>query len=103
MKSGKPSLTSLVAFLLLLTPLLYVMSYAPVVRCCEGADSPESSFWASGGVGEFGVYDKVDYSLYRPVDWLMEKTPLSGPLLWWADLWNVRRKTTGGAYAVSRW
>ncbi len=98
--SRTPSLTSLIALVLIMTPLLYVVSYAPVVRWNRGVDAPDSYFWASGGVGEFGVYESVDYPLYKPVDWLIDETPLSKPLLWWAELWGVRRRTTGGAYGI---
>ena len=80
-------------------PVLYVMSYAPLVRFREGADSPDSSLLLSGvGSSLYYVYNKTEYPLYRPVDWLIEETPLDTPLLIWADLWGVRRQTIGGAF-----
>ena len=79
---GKPSRTSLIAFVLILSPVLYVLSYAPVFRLAGN----EPTFLA------FGV---VTYSpregwqeLYQPVEWLTDRTPLREPLLDWAGLWG---------------
>lgn len=72
----KPSLTSLVAFGFCLLPIVYVLSYAPIVRFSEGPDR-----W-------FEV--KEDYPLYHPVDWLIEQTPVREPFLGWAGIWGVR-------------
>jgi hypothetical protein len=27
---------------------------------------------------------------YAPVEWIIDKTPLDGPLFWWCDLFGVR-------------
>jgi hypothetical protein len=61
----------------LLLPVLYVLSYAPVysvVRQNTNAMAPYGASWV----------------IYRPVDWLIDHTPLDGPLLTWANLWGVR-------------
>jgi hypothetical protein len=29
-------------------------------------------------------------TVYRPVDWLIDYTPLDRPLYWWAEQWGVR-------------
>ena len=65
----KPSLTSIVAFAMLVLPVLYVLSYAPVVRLCDGP--PPFA------------------TVYGPVDWMIDSTPLEEPLFKWADLWSV--------------
>ena len=69
--------------------LVYVFSYAPVVRMknpfilYSGTDykgfSPTS-----------GSIDGHNLPLFRPIDWLIDETPLRRPLLWWAELWGVR-------------
>jgi len=53
----------------------YLLSYAPVYRLTKPAG------WSS-----------VDRSLvvYRPVDWLIDNTPLDEPLYRWAGCWGVR-------------
>ena len=73
---GRPSLTSLVAFLLIV-PLAYVLSYAVVFRFAgdldTGLDFPPREGWQD---------------LYVPVEWLTDNTPLREQLLLWAELWG---------------
>jgi len=59
--------------ILLLLLLAYVLSYAPAVRF--GLESPP-----------------FDYSIaaYKPVEWLIDETPLRRPLFLWTDVWGVR-------------
>lgn len=76
-RSNKPSITSLVLFALIVSPLAYVLSYAPVVRICEGSDEALTT----GAIG---------YPVYEPVDWLIDNTPLREPIFSWGGLWNVR-------------
>ena len=61
--------------LLVLLPLAYLLSYAPVYR-----------------MGKSSGWSRIDHPLavYRPVDWLIDHTPLDEPLYRWADLWGVR-------------
>lgn len=73
--STKPSLTSLVAFGVLLSPILYVLSYAPVYRVMNDPD-------------EFGL----GISAYRPVEQLFDDTALRTPLLLWASSWGGVRE-----------
>jgi hypothetical protein len=69
---------------------LYVFSYAPFLRYKFGEDStlPPNVFvcWST----EYLM--KNSHSAYKPVEWLIDLTPLKAPLTVWADLWNVRSK-----------
>ncbi len=65
----KPSRTLLVAFAMIVLPVAYVLNYAPVVRMTPV---------------------RIGTSVYAPVDWMIDNTPLREPLFWWADLWGVR-------------
>ena len=87
MTSRKPSLTSLIAFAMIATPLVYVVSYAPVVRALrlEGSGiyvSPSDEL----------IPMPSEYAAYQPVDWLIDSTPLREAMLWWAGLWGVREE-----------
>mgnify|MGYP006969365024 FL=1 len=68
---------------LVLLGVAYVLSYAPVVKLKE----PHSG-------NRLGAYlfpiDGSELPVYRPVDYLIDETPLREPLLMWADLWSVR-------------
>lgn len=61
--------------LLVLLPLVYVLSYAPAYR-----------------IGKPAGWSRIDCqsAVYRPVEWLIDNTPLDEPLYRWADLWGVR-------------
>ena len=87
------SRTPFVVTLLLLA--VYPFSYAPILKMVGP--------WKSCGPISFGspsVYftsatlylpvDGRDLPAYKPVDWLVDKTPLRGPLLDWAELWGTR-------------
>jgi hypothetical protein len=75
----KPALPNVVpvVVLVLLLAVAYVLSYAPVVR------------WSLASSG-LPLMDGQDFPAYRPVDWLIDKTPLRRPLFLWADVWHVR-------------
>jgi hypothetical protein len=105
MRASRPSVTSLVAFFLIVTPVVYVLSYAPVVRVCGrtveyrfNVDIPFPQGTAIAPGFESGsemviqqqIADSSLYPMYGPVDWLIDHTPLRGPLLSWAGLWGVR-------------
>ena len=73
----KPSKTSLVAFFLIMLPIMYVLSYAPTFRF----------------VGDPSAHTYIGFredwqELYRPVEWLTDTTPLREPLLFWSGLWG---------------
>ena len=71
----KPSRTSLVAFaLFVVLPILYVLSYAPVVRVCD------RQFPIVGDPQKPPMADAFLYPEYQPVDWLIDSTPLREPL-----------------------
>ena len=72
--------------LLLLLVMLYALSYAPAYRFHE---------LPRGGAGERAGWQLA----YRPVEWLIDRTPLSGLLLKWGDLWGVG----GDLQLDSRW
>ena len=76
----RPSRTSLVAFFLIVTPIVYVLSYAPVFRLTIDAVT-----------GDFSMADPPRegwQELYRPVEWLTDSTPMREPLLHGARLWG---------------
>mgnify|MGYP006969483489 FL=1 len=71
MLTRRPSLMSLAALgLLVALPFVYVFSYAPVVR-----------------VGQVTCGDS---NVYRPVDWMIDNTPLRDPLMSWAQFCGVQ-------------
>jgi hypothetical protein len=89
----KPVLVNLTwaVTLLLALALLYVLSYAPLVRLGFGTPllslnpymmlTGPSPPWPSPG---------RQIPAYAPVDWLIDYTPAQRPLLWWSGLWGVR-------------
>ena len=56
-------------------PVLYVLSYAPYVRCFGGLLVP----------GHHGPVGGGEIAIYRPVDWIIDNTPLREPLMKWAE------------------
>lgn len=63
--------------------VMYVVSYAPVCRLVRGADvhyhTPDQRI----------VFARpLNWNIYRPVEWVMDRTPLSRPLCWWGDVWG---------------
>lgn len=90
----RPSSTSLVAFALIVSPFVYVLSYAPFVRFSGRAEMGPAERLASLRRWEFenhafGTEGSL-YPAYKPVDWLIDNTPLREPLFLWAGLWSVR-------------
>lgn len=61
-------------------PLMYVTSYAPVVRWRSPAPSVVLGKKSSNA---------SQPAFYRPVEWLIDNTPASGPLMLWARVWGV--------------
>ena len=62
------------------------MSYAPIVRWESERQSSEAA-----RNGEFyGItVDGTALPAYKPIDWLIDNTPLDKPLFVWAQLWGV--------------
>lgn len=83
---GLLSRTSAVLFVAI---FVYVLSYAPIVRIREGADTLSESDDLMDSL--YGTR-RNEYPLYRPIDWSIGNTPLREPLLIWADVWSVRER-----------
>ena len=84
-KPRKPPLVNLTLVGVLVLPVLYVLSYAPVVRWKYDRLPATDQF-----VGR--PIDGSDLPLYAPVDWLIDHTPLERPLFWWAGVWGMRQQ-----------
>jgi hypothetical protein len=61
--------------------VVYVLSYAPVVRYLEDRPTKEYKL--------FDYTDGDELPFYRPVDSLIDSTPLRSPLIAWARIWGV--------------
>jgi len=57
--------------------VVYVASYSPFLKFAADSDSP---YYRSP-------------VLYRPVEWVILRTPLQVPLLWWSEFVGARSKT----------
>ena len=55
-------------------PVLYALSFGPVLRLCASVSPYRIPVWV-------GV-------IYAPLAWLHEHTPLRGPLDWYLGLWG---------------
>ena len=86
----KPSFTSLAAFFLIVSPVVYVLSYAPVVRIYGGNEFilDEDIPWRPGNIG---ISVGPDYSFYQPVEQLTDNASIRPVMFWWAGLWGVRQ------------
>ena len=58
------------AAIIVVLAVAYVLSYAPCVK------------FRMDTAYESGIF-------YRPVDWMIDETPLRNPFLHWAELWGV--------------
>ena len=103
---SKPSLTSLIAFVLILSPLVYVLSYAPAARVLRRTIDvripPTPAELMTTALVSFEPVqipcaDGSLYPAYKPVDWLIDNTPLREPLFFWADICGVRDAFEHGA------
>lgn len=94
-KSLLANLTWAGVLVFVFVPLLYVLSYAPFVSWWN-KDRPIRFAGPSAWFGS--VYpDGDELPLYRPVDWLIDHTPLQRPLFWWAGLFGVQDEFEGAA------
>lgn len=71
------------AALLVILTSVYLLSYVPVYRYSPAADAPVT------GALRF---------IYRPVERVIDSTPLRKPLLVWSDCWGVRRNIEWDIY-----
>ena len=70
------------AWALLVVVVAYPLSYAPVVRWKLDGPTAQGYFYPL-------IVDGADYPVYKPVDWLIDNTPLDRPLFAWASRWGV--------------
>ena len=70
---------------LLLGVVAYPLSYAPVVKLRIGSANEHV-----GTPWKMTIADGNELPVYRPVDWLIDRTPLKTPMFLWARLWGVR-------------
>jgi hypothetical protein len=87
-KPRKPLLVNLSCLAGLLL-LLYPLCYAPVLRFWGGTTYTDDPVWESF-LPQVDYADGRRYPPFRPIDWLIDHTPLRHPLFWWAGLWGVR-------------
>ena len=66
--------------------LAYPLSYAPVVRFHK---EREAEVWLAARISSDFSFGFVYLPAYRPIDWLVDNTPLHEPLMAWARLWGV--------------
>jgi hypothetical protein len=65
--------------LLLVVAVGYSLSYAPAYRWKYGADT----------AGALGIPIDPEMPVFRPVEWMIDKSPLRSMLLAWSDVWGV--------------
>jgi hypothetical protein len=65
----------------------YVLSYAPAYRYTYGPDGANPDFFFE----PFRSAEQPMPLLFRPVEWLMDNSPLDRVLVRWAALWRVAR------------
>ena len=63
-----------------------VNRFIPVVRFFRG---PDREYILSSGSTPRPA-DGSTYPAFKPVDWLIDNTPLREPLFLWAGIWDVR-------------
>lgn len=84
--------SNLAAVVLVVLPLIYVLSYAPLNRWMNDRDSFSKFPWLFRS-GYFRTTPDPPVPrwelVYLPVKWTTDYTPLREPLFWWADLWDV--------------
>lgn len=88
----KPVLPNVVLAIVLLVPG-YVLSYAPVVRSVQSG-----SEWGNWRFGELVLaVGSAELAAYTPVEWLIDRTILKEPFMWWGDLWGVEASFRDGS------
>jgi hypothetical protein len=87
-KPRKPLLVNLTwagALALVIAPVVYVLSYAPVVRSLVEADLAREDRGISLGIPE----SIINIPGYAPIEWLIDETPLRYPLLRWCGIFGI--------------
>jgi hypothetical protein len=92
------NLTWAVALVVVFGPVLYVFSYAPLVKC-RGRTCLRSAYtYGSRGeryeVGYADYWTSEELRAYRPIGWLTQETPLRSTLLLWERLWGIERPSS---------
>lgn len=75
--------------IILVAVLIYVLSYAPVVRLMGGFRMYTGTDLLGNPATVKAPIHGDDLIVYKPVDWLIDETPLREPLMWWADSCGV--------------
>lgn len=93
----------MVALILIASPVVYVLSYAPIVKICGDTrqfvpDQPRTGAYVITADIQEPLADASRYPAYAPVDWLIDDTPLREPLFLWAEIWGV-----GQAFEYGHW
>ena len=70
--------------------LAYVLSYAARRAFHGWREDLRSTVDGRNPATVKAPIDGDDLPVYKPLDWLIDETPLRDPLLWWADVWGVR-------------
>ena len=83
----------------ILLTVAYVLSYAPVVRLNGSWTVQMVPNW-NGRVYPIKapLCGTTGLPVYRPVDWLIDHTPMREPLWTWAELWGVRTVFTEAVF-----
>lgn len=68
--------------------ILYVLSYAPVVRMTATPQHLAVHYGTHCEITTTTTYHTRQW-YYAPVRWLTKSTPLREPLLVWADVWGM--------------
>ena len=88
-KAYRVSVVQLAAAMVLILGM-YVLSYAPVVRLKAGAGPAAVRLSPRGTT--IGI-DGDDLLFYKPIDTLIDHSPLARKVLWyWASWWRVDRQ-----------
>jgi len=80
-KRGVPCVAAVVILF-----VVYVLSYAPAVRLY----GPTTTIHRTVRITIVNSVDGGQLPVYRPVDFLIDRTPLRRPMLAWAGVWGVR-------------
>ena len=77
-------------------PLLYALSYPPVIRWYAG---PDVEPWFKQP-----QFDTSELPFYRPLEYALDKMPWAyRPMMWWAHVWDVDAAVFSGMLSRVDW